>query len=141
MPATAVVLTPPMISNLTLTLTKDTANADVDLAYRINWSAFDQLTNLAWTEAWSLVGLDGAVKTTLYTGPILASGISSNRHSFTDRTKSATIPWADLDEDLERHRRDRRRRDPHAQAADAPRPRRARRSSSARRSPSSTRSA
>jgi hypothetical protein len=100
MPATAVVVTPPMISNLTLTLTKDIANAEVDLSYRINWSAFDQLTNLAWSEAWSLVGLDGALKTTLYTGPILASGVNSNGNSFTDRTKVATIPWADLDEDL-----------------------------------------
>ena len=100
MPATAIVVTPPMISNLTLTLTKDIANAEVDLSYRINWSAFDELTNLAWSEAWSLVGLDGAVKTTLYTGPILASGVSSNGNSFTDRTKVATIPWADLDEDL-----------------------------------------
>ena len=47
MPATAIVVTPPMISNLTLTLTRDTANADVDVNYRINWSTFDQLTNLA----------------------------------------------------------------------------------------------
>ena len=100
MPATAVVVTPPMISNLTLTLTRDIANAEVDINYRINWSTFDQLTNLAWTETWSLVGLDGAVKTTFYTGPILASGLSSNGNSFTDRTMSATIPWADLDEDV-----------------------------------------
>jgi hypothetical protein len=100
MPSTAIALTPPMISNLTLTLTKDIANAEVEVNYRINWSAFDQLTNLSWTEAWSLVGLDGAVKTTLYTGPILLSGVSSNGNSFTDRTKVATIPWADLDEDL-----------------------------------------
>ncbi len=45
------------------------------------------------------MGLDGAVKTTLYTGPILATGLSSNGNSFTDRTLSDTIPWADLDED------------------------------------------
>jgi hypothetical protein len=100
MSVTPIALTPPMISNLTLTLTKDIANAEVEVNYRINWSAFDQLTNLSWTEAWSLVGLDGAVKTTLYTGPILLSGVSSNGNSFTDRTKVATIPWADLDEDL-----------------------------------------
>ena len=99
MPATAVVVTPPMISDLTLTLTRDTANANVVINYRIRWSTFDQLTNLAWTETWSLVGLDGAVKTTLYTGPILATGLSSNGNSFTDRTLSDTIPWADLDED------------------------------------------
>ena len=99
MPATAVVVTPPMISDLTLTLARDTANANVDINYRIRWSTFDQLTNIAWTETWSLVGLDGAVRTTLYTGPILATGLSSNGNSFTDRTLSDTIPWADLDED------------------------------------------
>jgi hypothetical protein len=96
----AIVVTPPMISNVVLTLTKDVANAEVDVTYRINWSAFDQLTNLAYTEAWSLVSLDGANKTTFFTGPTLISGISSNGNASTDRAKSATIPWSDLDEDL-----------------------------------------
>ena len=100
MPVTPIVVTPPMISNLTLTLTRDIANAEVEVNYRINWSAFDQLTNLDYTESWSLVGLDGVNKTTLFTGPILLSGVSSDQASFTDRTKVATIPWADLDEDL-----------------------------------------
>jgi hypothetical protein len=83
-----------------LTLTKDVANAEVEVRYKVNWSAFDQLTNLAYTEAWSLVALDGANKTTIYTGPVLATGVSSKGDASTDRTKSATIPWADLDEDL-----------------------------------------
>jgi hypothetical protein len=100
MPATAIALTPPMISNVVLTLTKDVANTEVGVTYRINWSAFDQLTNLSYTEAWSLVALDGANKTTLYTGPTLVSGISSNGNASTNRTKSATIPWSDLDEDV-----------------------------------------
>jgi hypothetical protein len=100
MPPAPVVLTPPMISNLVLTLTKDIANAEVDVTYRINFSTFDQLTNLAYTESWSLVALDGGVKTTIFTGPILAAGVSSNGNAFLDRTKSTTIPWADLDEDL-----------------------------------------
>jgi hypothetical protein len=100
MPATAVVLTPPMISNVSLTLTRDIANAEVDLFFRINWSKFDQLTDLSYSESWSLVALDGANKTTIFTGPVLATGVSSKGDTSTDRTKSATIPWADLDEDL-----------------------------------------
>jgi hypothetical protein len=100
MPATAVVLTPPMISNVSLTLTRDIANAEVDLSFRINWSKFDQLTDLSYSESWSLVALDGANKTTIFTGPVLATGVSSKGDTSTDRTKSATIPWADLDEDL-----------------------------------------
>ena len=100
MPATAIPLTPPMISNVVLTLDKDIANALVEVSYRINWSAFDQLTNLAYTEAWSLKAVDAANQVTLYTGPTLISGISSNGNASTDRTKSATIPWADLDEDV-----------------------------------------
>ena len=100
MPAAPIALTPPMISNVVLTLTKDIANAEVDITYRINFSTFDQLTNLAWTETWSLVALDGANKTTIFTGPVLATGVSSNGNAFLDRTKSTTIPWADLDEDL-----------------------------------------
>ena len=97
MATSPILVTPPMISNVVLTLTKDVANAEVDVTYRINWSAFDQLTNLKYTESWSLVALDGAVKTTLFTGPTLISGISSNGDASTDRAKSTRIPWSDLD--------------------------------------------
>ena len=100
MPTTAIPLSPPMISNLALTLDKDIANAKVEVKYNINWSAFDQLTNLSYTEAWSLVALDGVTKTTLYTGPTLISGVSFNGSATTARTKTATIPWSDLDEDV-----------------------------------------
>ena len=118
MPATAIVVTPPMISNLTLTLTKDIANAEVDVTYRINWSAFDQLTNLSYTEAWSLVGLDGAVKTTLYTGPILAQRGQLQRQRLDRPHEVGDDPVGGPRRGPQCRRRDRRRRDAHAQAAD-----------------------
>jgi hypothetical protein len=100
MPPTPVLLTPPMIDDLELTLTRDVANVEVTVNYRINWPAFDQLTNLSYSESWSLVALDGSAKTTIFTGPSFIGGVSSNGNASTDRTKTATIPWADLDEDV-----------------------------------------
>jgi len=89
----------PMIADLELTIRKDIANAEVTVTYQVNWSTFDQLTNLPYTETWQLVGVDPGGNTTLYTGPSLIGGISSNGNTSTDRTHEATIPWADLDED------------------------------------------
>ena len=100
MPIARATVTPPLISDVVLTLTRDIANCNVELNYKINWPTFEQLTNLAYTEAWSLVALDGAIKTTVFTGPMLVNGVSSNGAASTSRTKVATIPFADLDEDL-----------------------------------------
>jgi hypothetical protein len=36
---------------------------------------------------------------TLYTGPSLLAGVSSNGQASTHRTKTATISWSTLDED------------------------------------------
>ncbi len=67
--------------------------------YDVNWSNFDQLTNLAYNEKWEIVGDDNGVTNTIFVGPILVNGISSNGNATTHRTKTATIAWADLDED------------------------------------------
>ena len=42
---------------------------------------------------------DAGVTNTIFTGPMLVAGISSNGNATTHRSKAATIPWADLDED------------------------------------------
>jgi hypothetical protein len=89
----------PMIDNIKLTITKDIANADISLEYDLNWSGFDQLTNLSYNEKWELVGDDAGTTTTIFVGPMLVNGVSSNGNATTHRTKGATIPWSDLDED------------------------------------------
>jgi hypothetical protein len=88
-----------MIDDVELTIRKDVANAEVTANYTVNWSTFDQLTNLSYTERWELVGVDPGGNTTLYIGPSLVGGISSNGNTSTERTHVATIPWTDLDED------------------------------------------
>ena len=89
----------PMISNLVLAVQRNIANAIVTVDYDVNWSSFDQLTNLSYTEKWELVGDDNGVTATIFVGPSLVNGISSNTNSTTHRTQTATIPFADLDED------------------------------------------
>jgi hypothetical protein len=93
------IVTKPMISNLVLTIDKDVANANITVDFDINWSKFDQLTNLSYSERWEIVGIDGAVNTTLFVGPSLVSGVSSNGNLTTHRTKVATIALSELDED------------------------------------------
>ena len=89
----------PMISNLVLTVDKDVANANIAVDFEIRWSKFDQLTNLSYAEEWKIVGIDGVTNTTLFVGPSLVNGVSSNGELTTHRTKLATIPLTDLDED------------------------------------------
>ena len=89
----------PMIDNLKLVIVKDIANAEITVEWDVNWSNFDQLTNRVYGEKWELVGDDAGVTATIFTGPILVGGISSNGNATTHRSKAATIPWADLDED------------------------------------------
>ncbi len=93
------VVTKPMIENLELTIQRDTANAIITVDYDLNFSNFDQLTNLAYTERWELVGVDPLSQSTLYVGPSLVGGISANGNATTHRTHVDTIAFADLDED------------------------------------------
>ena len=93
------IVTKPMISNLVLTVDKDVANANITVDFDINWSKFDQLTNLSYSEVWKIVGIDGILNTTLFVGPSLVNGVSSNGNLTTHRTKVATIALSELDED------------------------------------------
>ena len=68
------ILQPPKIDNVELTLDKDVANANFKVEFDINWSAFDQATNLPYTEVVKLVGSDPNRQQDLFTGPILAKG-------------------------------------------------------------------
>jgi hypothetical protein len=94
------IVTKPMIDDLALAIKRDIANAEITVTYTINWSTFDELTNLPYSESWELAGVDGVNLTTLYTGPMLVNGVSSNGAATTARTKVATIAFADLDEDV-----------------------------------------
>ncbi|HET6833249.1 MAG TPA: hypothetical protein VFH30_05235 [Acidimicrobiales bacterium] len=90
----------PKVDDVELTLQQDVANAVFTIEFDINWSEFDQLTNLAYTEVVKLVGNDPNRQQDLFTGPILANGISSNGEKTTHRVHGDfTIPWSDLDED------------------------------------------
>ena len=90
----------PKVDDVELTLQQDVANAVFTIEFDINWSEFDQLTNLAYTEVVKLVGSDPNRQQDLFTGPILANGISSNGEKTTHRVHGDfTIPWTDLDED------------------------------------------
>jgi len=90
----------PKVDDVELTLQQDVANAVFTIEFDINWSEFDQLTNLSYTEVVKLVGNDPNRQQDLFTGPILANGISSNGEKTTHRVHGDfTIPWSDLDED------------------------------------------
>lgn len=97
------ILQPPKIDNVTLSLEKDVANANFTIEFDINWSDFDQATNLAYTEVVKLVGNDPNRQQDLFTGPTFANGISANGNKTTHRVHPVsgefTIPWSDLDED------------------------------------------
>lgn len=93
------IITKPMIDNLTLTIQRDVSNAEVTVDYDVNWSNFDQLTNVAYTERWELVGVDPLSTGTIFVGPSLVNGISANGNQSTHRTQQATIAFASLDED------------------------------------------
>ena len=93
----------PKIANVELTLQQEVANANFTIEFDINWSELDQVTNIAYTEVVKLVGSDPNQQQDLFTGPILANGISSNGETTTHRVHPGvgdfTIPWSGLDED------------------------------------------
>lgn len=98
-----ILVTKPPIDDITLTITRDPNPAVnqfvVDLSYRINWSSFDQLTNLSYREIWQLVGMDGAAYTVLSSHGGLFVFVSSEGNASTRRTKQATVQATTLDED------------------------------------------
>jgi hypothetical protein len=46
------------ISNPTLSIVKDVANAEITFAFDIEWDNLDQSTNLQYDESWKLIGDD-----------------------------------------------------------------------------------
>jgi hypothetical protein len=57
------------VSNVALSVVRDIANADISLEYDINWSSFDQLTNVEYDETWKLIGDGGGGESAAFTGP------------------------------------------------------------------------
>ena len=96
------------VSNLNLTVVRDVANAEITIEYDIIWSNFDQLTNLPYVDSFRLIEDD-----TNQDGDNLPLGddpvsltqltfvlpISSNGQAVTHRTKTTTLPFANLNKD------------------------------------------
>ncbi len=89
------------------TITRDTANANVALAYTVNYDAFDQASNIGYHETYKLMGDDtsqdgddGSVGdnqvgvTFFFVNPQRSNGQTS-----VQRNQAWTIPWATLNED------------------------------------------
>ncbi len=96
------------VSNLNLTVVRDVANAEITVEYDIVWSNFDQLTNLPYVDSFRLIeddtnqdgdDLPAGDDPISLTGPIFVVPISSNGHAVTHRTKTATLPFANLNKD------------------------------------------
>ena len=97
------------ISTPQLSIVRDVDNADITVTYTITWSAFDQLTNLSYTESWKLIGDDtgqdgdnlpvgdDTIPMGLMSFPL--GGLRSNGQATTSRTLTKTIGWDDLNED------------------------------------------
>ena len=97
------------ISTPQLSIVRDVSNAAVAVTYTITWSAFDQLTNLSYTETWKLIGDDtgqdgdnlpvgdDTIPMGLMFFPL--GGLRSNGQATTSRTLNKTIGWDDLNED------------------------------------------
>src|SRR5687767_12150878 len=99
------------ISNVTLAITRDVANALFDVSYTVQWSEFDRNTDLTYLASWRLIGDD-----TLQDGDNAAPGddsiplgllfpltfLSANGQTSTTVTvPQKTIAWANLNEDAD----------------------------------------
>jgi hypothetical protein len=91
----------------TFTITKDVANARVNLIYTVNYDEFDIESNVGYHETYKLrgddtfqdgddngVGDDPVGVTFFFVNPQRANGQSS-----VQRNQNWTLPWADLNED------------------------------------------
>jgi hypothetical protein len=98
----------PSINNLTLTVVKDVANAEISAVFDIDWDPFDQATDLDYDETIRLIEDDtsqdgdnlplGDDPVSLGLVPIVR--VSSNGQAVTNRTRSFTIPFSNLDKDV-----------------------------------------
>lgn len=99
------------INNVDLNIVRDVANGEVTIEFDVNWSSFDQATNLPYLVSWTLIGDDTDIFGDLgLLGPddaipmglmpllrLSSNGNASTHYSNADNPK--TIAWADLDED------------------------------------------
>jgi hypothetical protein len=92
-----------------LTIDRDVANANWEAAFQINWTAFEQATDLEFLESFGLAdddtGQDGdnlpIGDDSISLGPVLLARVSSNGQASTQRTRSGTIAFANLDKDAD----------------------------------------
>jgi hypothetical protein len=90
-----------------VTIDKQVANAVVNSTWQIKWSPFDIASGLEYTESWKLIGDDTgqdgdnaqAGDDPVNTGLNFLATLSANGQATTDRSKSKTIAFANLDED------------------------------------------
>ena len=95
------------ISNATLSILKDVANAEITFEFDINWDNLDQSTNLQYDGSWKLIGDDtgqdgdgapvGDDPIGLGLMPLIR--VSSNGQAVTHRVKTKTIAFSVLNED------------------------------------------
>ena len=83
------------------------ANANATVTYTVNWSAFDQASNLQYLESVRFIGddtdQDGDTGPTgddpINIGLTFSVLLSANGQTTTSRTRSFTFPFANLNED------------------------------------------
>jgi hypothetical protein len=124
------------LSNVTLSIVRNAANADVTVEFDITWSAFDRTTNVPYVESFRLIGDDtgqdiddaGPGDDPIVIGLQLQQLVSANGRATTHRTRTRSIPVREprrghsaLPE--RRGRRDPGGRDAHAPASDGHEPR------------------
>ena len=95
------------ISTPQLSIVRDVDNAVITVTYTITWSAFDQASNLQYSESIRFIGDDTGQDGE--TGPVgddpISIGLSfitllsANGQASTSRTRSFTFPFANLNED------------------------------------------
>jgi hypothetical protein len=97
----------PTLKNINLTIVKDVANANFTVDYDIEWSPFEQQTNLEFDEFYKLIGDDTGQDADdlpvgddpIDIGLVAVGKVSSNGAALTHRTKSRTIAFSNLNED------------------------------------------
>ena len=96
------------VSNIVLSVVRNVANAEITVEYDINWSNFDQLTNLPYIDSFRLIEDDtdqdgdnlpvgdDPISLTRF---VFVIPISSNGQAVTHRTKTTTLPFSNLNKD------------------------------------------
>jgi hypothetical protein len=94
-------------SNVSLSIVRDVANAHATVTYTVNWSAFDQASNLQYAESIRFIGDDTgqdgdtgpAGDDPINIGLTFSVLLSANGQGSTSRTRSFTFPFSNLNED------------------------------------------